>query len=427
MTSEINYGMRGTMSTPAKRFDLLQWAKDNRWCSTAQAITSFSVLLAAAATCGWTAPLVVSKAPTPCVASSTVYTTIQAAVTAASSGAIIEVCPGTYPEQVLITIPLTLTGIRAGNSDYAVVTVPVGGVVANATVSPRGTGTSYSTAAQLLIQNTIGVTVANLSVQGSNSGLTDCNTGLVGVYYQNASGIVGNVSVENQVGFTNCGRGLGVYVETDGTASSTVAIENNVVSFTSGLNIGATAPGTTVTISGNSVIGNSISDDNGIYVAQGATGTVSGNTIMNFTIPTDTFGSNANGICGIQVTKSSNVTISNNIVGNTNCAISMTQGTSLSITHNEVINTVDNDGIYVCGNSNVVQQNNIRSSANAGIRLDNAAADNCTGFGNSNTVTQNTINGACIGILEPTGTTGNVISPNTFDNVYLVNSASICP
>jgi hypothetical protein len=373
--------------------------------------------------CGWAVPLVVSKAPTPCIASATVYTTIQAAVNAAGSGATIDICPGTYPEQVLITLPITLTGVRGANGDNPVVTAPAGGVLANATMSPRGS--AYSAAAQLLVQNATGVTVAGLSVDGSNSGLTDC-IGLVGIYYQNASGTVSNVSVQNQVGLANCGGG-GIYVETDGAASSTVTIRDDLIRFTSGFNVGASGTGTTATISGNSVIGGSVSEDNGIYLSQGATGTISGNTIMNFTLATDTLGDNADGLCGIQVTKSSSVTISGNIVGNTDCAISMTQGTSLTITYNELVGTIHNDGIYVCGNGNLVQHNAIEGSANAGIRLDNADADNCTGFGNSNTITSNTVNGSCIGVLEPTGTTGNVTGPNTYYNVDLFKSPNICP
>jgi len=105
----------------------------------------------------------------------------------------------------------------------------------------------------------------------------------------------------------------------------------------------------------------------------------------------------------------------------------MTQGTSLTITGNELVGTIYNDGIYVCGNGNLVQHNTIEGSTNAGIRLDNADADNCMGFGNNNTITQNTINGTCIGLLEPSGTTGNVIGPNTYENVDLIKSANICP
>ena len=353
------------------------------------------------------------------------YKTIQAAVSAASSGATIDVCPGTYPEQVLIAIPLTLMGIRGNNADNPVVTAPSGGVVANTTASPRGT--PYSSAAQLLIQNTTGVSVENLAVDGSNSGITDCNTGIVGIYYQNASGTVRSVAVQNQAGFTNCRRGLGVYVETDGSASSTVTIEDSNVRFTSGLNIGATQAGTTVIITGNSVVGSSLSLDNGIYLARGASGTVSNNSVMNFISPTDTLGDNTDGLCGVQLTRTSNVNITGNIVGNTDCAISMTQGTRITITNNRLLSTVNNDGVFVCGSNNLVKRNTIIGSDNAGVRLDNSAANFCTGFGNRNTITENVINGTCVGILEPNGTIGNIINPNTFSNVGALRSASICP
>ncbi len=43
---------------------------------------------------------------------------------AVPSGSMVEVCPGTYPEQVVISKPLTLEGITIGNADQAVITVP---------------------------------------------------------------------------------------------------------------------------------------------------------------------------------------------------------------------------------------------------------------------------------------------------------------
>ena len=42
------------------------------------------------------------------------YTTIQDAVNAAASGSIVKVCPGGYPEQVLIHKPLTMAGFVTG-------------------------------------------------------------------------------------------------------------------------------------------------------------------------------------------------------------------------------------------------------------------------------------------------------------------------
>ena len=58
------------------------------------------------------------------------YTTIQTAVNAPGVTTV-EVCPGTYPEQVTITQNLTLKGIASGTSDAAVVVVPAGGLVTN--------------------------------------------------------------------------------------------------------------------------------------------------------------------------------------------------------------------------------------------------------------------------------------------------------
>jgi parallel beta-helix repeat protein len=271
--------------------------------------------------------------------------------------------------------------------------------------------------------------VENLSVDGGNSGLTDCNTGIVGIYYQNASGIVRSVSVQNQVGFTNCGRGLGVYVETDGTATSNVTVQNSSIRYTSGLNIGATYAGTTVMLKNNTVVGSSVSLDNGIYLAGGATGTVSGNSVINFAAAPDTLGDDADASCGIAVSGGSqNVTVSSNSIGNTEVGICVyANSNNNTLTSNKIFSTQFNDGIYLCSNGNLVQHNVISTSADAAVRLDNGATKACTGLANSNTITFNTINGACVGILEPSGTTGNVISPNTLTNVGAVTSTSICP
>ena len=75
-----------------------------------------------------------------CKPSLTSFSTIQAAVNAAPAGSNIDVCPGTYPEQVTITSKsLTLVGIVAGTNDAAVLTPPSGGLVINATDIGGGT------------------------------------------------------------------------------------------------------------------------------------------------------------------------------------------------------------------------------------------------------------------------------------------------
>ena len=64
------------------------------------------------------------------------FTTIQAGVNGAPAGSTVDVCPGTYPEQVFINKRLTVQGIAVGTANQAIVAAPAGGVVAN-TVSLR--------------------------------------------------------------------------------------------------------------------------------------------------------------------------------------------------------------------------------------------------------------------------------------------------
>ena len=68
-----------------------------------------------------------------CTGPGTYYATISEAVTAASSGATIDVCPGTYPEQVTISKNLTLRGIKNGTLYAPTIVVPSGGLAVNGT------------------------------------------------------------------------------------------------------------------------------------------------------------------------------------------------------------------------------------------------------------------------------------------------------
>src|SRR5437764_9586066 len=56
------------------------------------------------------------------------YSTISQAVSSVSSGSTVFVCSGTYPEQVMISQPLTLRGVPSGNANNPTITVPPGGL-----------------------------------------------------------------------------------------------------------------------------------------------------------------------------------------------------------------------------------------------------------------------------------------------------------
>jgi pectin methylesterase-like acyl-CoA thioesterase len=91
----------------------------------------------------------------PCLTGQhTTYSTIQTAVQAASAGDIVDVCPGSYPEQVTISNAITLAGVivhSGGQTLYPIITVPSGGVVANA-ASIDPSNPNFPIAAQILVE-----------------------------------------------------------------------------------------------------------------------------------------------------------------------------------------------------------------------------------------------------------------------------------
>ena len=78
-----------------------------------------------------------------CPQSLITFTTIQAAINAVPAGSVIKVCPGSYPEQLLIAKKLTIEGIASSGQDAAVITPPAGGVQVN-TSDARGASAPWS-------------------------------------------------------------------------------------------------------------------------------------------------------------------------------------------------------------------------------------------------------------------------------------------
>jgi pectin methylesterase-like acyl-CoA thioesterase len=72
-----------------------------------------------------------------CLKSLPSFSTIQDAVNTVPSLGTVKVCPGNYPEQVIISKPLTLTGISSGTSDMPAVIAPAGGSASTSAPSGR--------------------------------------------------------------------------------------------------------------------------------------------------------------------------------------------------------------------------------------------------------------------------------------------------
>ncbi len=130
------------------------------------------------------------------VGSSTVYSTIQAAVNAAAAGATINVDPGTYPELVTITKSLTLRGAQAGvdarlNSRQELPSTAESIITGAATTS--GTFTSG------IYVNANDVTIDGFLIQGQTSA-TKYGAGIVIAPSKAGTKILDNILQNNMAG-----------------------------------------------------------------------------------------------------------------------------------------------------------------------------------------------------------------------------------
>lgn len=345
------------------------------------------------------------------------FATIQLAVNAVPAGSTIKICPGNYPEQVLINKRLTLMGIPNGTQDAVVISPPTGGMVANGAVDPRG-----PVAAQILVQSTPGpVSISNLTVDGKGNQYTGGD--LRGICYQDASGVVNHVAVRNEIPNdipTGDQWGQGIFVETISSPGATLTVENSSVHNYNKNGIVARYAGASLIATGNYVQGSGPIDviaQNGIELAfDGATGSIKSNTVIdNFYTPTT---SSSADILLYDAAESASIAVSGNTLGNSNYAVSLftdaagTFGDGVTVTNNKIFGTSTFDAIDVCTNGNTITGNTIFNSSESGIHLDAS----CTGTGIGNNVSANIIlESACAGILADPGT-GNV-NTNTFYTV----------
>jgi len=334
------------------------------------------------------------------------YLTISQAVAAVSSGSTILVCPGTYREQVIITVPLTLEGVRSGNVANATIAVPLGGLK-DSVISPTNGVTMFY---QVLVQGTGPgtVNISNLAVNGSSSSNSGLNGWIEGIYYQDSSGTVSNVSTHGQKGN---GYGFGIFLEGTTPQAKTVTVKNSTVhDFDSeGIRTNGTNSSLTANITSTSVISSSSFSGKPVYGGidvQGATGSITNNRVLTHPAP-------AGVSAGTGIAFPSNATVSGNTVVSFSVGI-WSLGDTNTITANEV--SLAGSAVVVSGSGNVVKNNVLFTTINSGEGI----SFNCTGT--NNIVTNNLINESYWGIIDLHGT--NTITPNTFSNVTKIVSGS---
>lgn len=324
------------------------------------------------------------------------FTSINAAVTTVPAGSIIDVCPGVYPEQVIISKALTLRGI-VGSDELAqtVITVPSGSM---ATASSIDFGT-----VTMQVEVTAGpVDISDIIVDGAQAG-TNCPN--VGIFYNGgSSGTVSGVEARNLCG----GPGSEILAENGAGPSESVTIEDSyihAINFAGIVTCSNQTPSTlTATIRRNYVV----NFKTGIAPDCNTAGSVDNNLVGSNTFGIQAFSAFTdvlhNTFSNSSILVWAPIRVSHNTFNGGSIAVNSAGAT---VESNEIVNTT-NSAIALTA-SDVILKDNIIIQANIGIE-----------FGcNTGTVSGNTINGASTGIdMVPSIFTG----VNRFNDVTTVRT-----
>jgi Right handed beta helix region len=326
------------------------------------------------------------------------FSTIQAAIDAASPGQQIRVCAGTYTEQLTIQKTVLLA------ADDGVTVIP-----SALAENSNGAG-GDNIAAAILVKNVTGVHLTGFRVDGSNNGLTGCAPRLVGILFQDASGFVAHNAIRHfrlSSALAGCQSGNAIEIVTTAGSSSQVTINGNSVDDYQKNGITANAAGSSAKIENNTVTGigsTTAIAQNGVQIGFGAAGTVTSNTISNnLYAPCVSAAQCDTNATGILIFESTGVVIASNSVGNNNIGV-FSNGDNTQVESNQISNSVALDGVVFQSNGDVALSNTIVQSDEASISLQ----------GENDHIISNEFLAADIGILIGPGSTGS----NHYDNQF---------
>jgi nitrous oxidase accessory protein NosD len=364
-------------------------------------------LLFLVAFCSWSHAATLTVGPATCP--NATYATIGTALNAAAAGDEIDICPGTYPEQLVIIQPVTLRGLSA----YGVNRVLI------QPTSLYNVGT-FSFTAVISVVNTQNVVIEGLAIDTSMNTVSGCTELLAGIHFYNASGAVVNnaISGAQLPTPTSCttlfpGNGFGVEVDTatGQTGPFSVSISGNSIHDFNRDGILVNGAGITADISGNSISGVGPStgyNQFGIFIALGAVGHVTHNTITM-------------GNCG-------SIALASCVPLRSEGVVFRAAGDGSVVDSNFIANA--QSGVFLNGANNVQITNNVIMNIDAldGIDVQGSAAGHFT----NSVISGNTIshvfpissysstNGYGCGINEYSGTgvAMNLILNNTVNDAY---------
>jgi parallel beta-helix repeat protein len=278
--------------------------------------------------------------------SSTVYATVQSAITASLVGDTINIGAGTYTEQLTINKSLTLTG----KGDTTVIQSPETLTVVGNSRKPI-----------VVVNSASDVKIDHLKIDGLGRG--NSNYKFTGIGYYNSGGTIDHVTITGirETPLSGSQQGDGIYSNTTDSTPRTLNVTNNIISDYQKNGITLNGNGLTVNITGNTVTGAGVTDkiaQNGIQAGDGVTGTISNNVVSGHACDHSSCGSdwyNKSQASGIMLYNTVDAfTVSNNTVKDNDMGI-YTQPTSglVSITNNTVKDNRYFGILFETGSTNV--------------------------------------------------------------------------
>ena len=295
------------------------------------------------------------------------FSTIGAAVEAASPHDEIIICAGDYAEQVVIRKALHLVGKRVGTRAAAIKPVLLPETV------PSGVSGNPVTAG-ILIDTASPVFIQSLELDMSGIQLAGCSPILTGIFFRDASGgVLGtHVSGTRVPGHPECDGGVALYVESGPEApgarppvAKVKTSDNKYDGYQKAAVVGNGA-GAFVRVERSEAIGSGLTGDtvqNGYQLAFGASGrfrnaVASGHaSSMAGTVASGVLVSEAGRV------KMRSVTVSDGQVG------IYVIGSKLRLSRNTITN-MSSDGLIVVGDQNRVIANDIDGSSVSGAFID---------------------------------------------------------
>jgi hypothetical protein len=210
-----------------------------------------------------------------CDASGAAFSTIQSAVNAAASGDTIQICPGTYDEQLVVT-KSSLT-IRGAGAELTVVRPTV--------VNQNSTNMFGNPVAPIvLVDGTADLILANLTLDGSSadSGATivpPCPVlpFYVGVFYRNSSATFHTAHITGITSTTSCAFAIRA-------EGSQIVVKKSLLDHYGVSAIACAGSDTRCTVTGNTIRGQGPVNNQtqaGIQIRSRAAGKISGNVISD--------------------------------------------------------------------------------------------------------------------------------------------------